>query len=270
MKSQSVIPLQILLFLLIVINNTNGQSQEQIDFAGGSCSRSDNISTNGTYHSNMLTLLNNFHSISISNKFFTSSAGEGVDRVNGFYFCRPDLPLTTCHGCVNATIDLLNSFCFDKKEAIIWHEECTLRYTNISLAAANATDPWRHLYSELNVSQPLLFPSLLNQTMQKLISKVVLPTNDQLFFEVRSDNFTLFEGIFGMVWCNPSIKAKECEDCLTTALERIPTCCGGLSVYTMIFMPNCQLRYDTAPFIISPPSSLLSPSSSPPTLAPVP
>lgn len=259
-----------ILFLTLALSTTG---QLQLNFAGGKCRANDTITTNSTYHTNILTLLTDLHSLSTVNLFFISSAGATADRVNGFYLCRPDLPLTNCEACINATIDLLNENCFDKKSAIAWYYECMIQYSNSSLAPsdANATDPWTYWYGTLNVSQPEIFPALLNNTIQTLISDAISSDNERRLFAYGKTNFTDFETLYAMVLCRPDITAQDCESCLTIALDRIPTCCVGFSSWTIIFMPSCQLRYDTAPFIFSiEPTELLLAPSSPPSLAPAP
>ncbi|KMT03995.1 hypothetical protein BVRB_8g187000 [Beta vulgaris subsp. vulgaris] len=254
-QSNLMILLQI--FLLAVALTRTSQSQEQIDFAGVRCLKSEQISTATTYHGNILTLLSKLHSLSTTSKFSISSSGLGPDRVNGFYHCRPDLSLSTCEACINHTINSFNRYCFDKTEAIILYEECMILYTNKSTSPENNENmPWYFNYFTYNVSRPQIFPALLKTTMQSLIVEAVSATNNsQRYFAIGDADFTAFERLYVMVLCRPDMTPEDCEGCLRIALDRIPTCCGGLASWTMVFLPNCQLRYDTAPFIFPPDSA---------------
>ncbi|KAL2931689.1 Cysteine-rich receptor-like protein kinase 25 [Bienertia sinuspersici] len=268
-QNKRIIFLQILLFWLTKI--ATAQPQIRLNFADSACLKSEDIATNSTYNNNIQTVLTKLHSFSSINKFSTASSGVGLDLVSGFYLCRPDLSLSNCRDCINATISTLLERCSDKKEAVVWYQECMIRYTNNSILAANGTDPWSYLYSSLNVSQPEVFPALVNNTIHRLISEAVSPKNEAEFpyFEYGEANFTALGGLYGMVLCRPDITAEECEHCLTTALDKIPTCCGGLSIVTYVFLPNCQVWYDTAPFL-SPEQPLTMLSLAPTLAAPTP
>ncbi|XP_021719471.1 cysteine-rich receptor-like protein kinase 25 [Chenopodium quinoa] len=215
---------------------------------------------------------NSTASSSVDN-FSNSSVGLGPDRVNGYYLCRPDISLATCEACINATINTIDQYCFDRKEATIWYDECMIRFTNNSISAieSNQTNTWYFNYGTLNVSKPEGFPALVNTTLRGLILEAISSDNLHRFYAHGQKNFTLFEGFYGMVLCRPDITAEACESCLVTALGRIPSCCvDSLSVWTMVMLPNCQLRYDTAPFIFDSQPSLSPPPTLPlpPTLAP--
>ncbi|XP_021746900.1 cysteine-rich repeat secretory protein 4-like [Chenopodium quinoa] len=275
MRRQNILIFVFNIVILTLIKITIAQTQElQLDFAGGKCLESDIINTNGTYHSNILTLLSNLQASSSIDNFSNSSVGLGPDRVNGYYLCRPDISLATCETCINATINTIDLYCFDRKEAIIWYDECMIRYTNNSISAleSNQTnDPWYFNYGTLNVSEPKGFPAKVNTTLRGLILEAISSDNPQRFYAHGKEKFTLFEGFYGMVLCRPDMTAEACESCLVTALGRIPSCCvDSLSVWTIVMLPNCQVRYDTAPFIFDSQSSLsLSPPLPlPPTLAP--
>lgn len=273
MKRQNVMIIVFQILLLTLTQIASAETIEpQLDLTGGQCRESEIINTTSTYYTNILTVLSNLQSSSSAEHFLNTSVGLGSNRVNGYYVCRPDVSLDTCEACVNATITTIDEFCFDRKEATIWYDECMIRYTNNSVSATegNGTDPWHFNYSTFNVSATDGFPALVNTTMRGLISEAVSPDNVHKFFAHGKENFTSFEGFFGMVLCRPDMTVEACESCLLTALGRIPSCCvDSLSTWTTIMLPYCQLRYDTAQFIfddqppLSPSSTLATPAPSP-------
>ncbi|XP_048491579.1 cysteine-rich repeat secretory protein 9-like [Beta vulgaris subsp. vulgaris] len=253
--------LQILVPLLLFIQSSNSDP-DQIHFRGGRCTPFDNFTPNSTYQTNVLSLLSELNLESSNSKFFNLSTGAGSNRVNGLYHCRPDLSLETCNACIIAATQMFFDKCAIKKEAIMWYEECTIRYSNRSIFSVKEIEPSAWASSIFNVSQPDTFLSLLNSTMEGLIAKATLPSNTERF-ATSKDNFTLFEGLFGLALCTPDITSFECEECLRTALMIFPTCCGDLVQYVTVFLPSCHIRYDTAPFIIETPAPAPSPALHP-------
>lgn len=250
---------RIIFSLLSFIQFVSSQHEElQLHFRKGECLKSDNVASNSTYSKNIVFLFSNLTSLSSTSKFSTFSAGSGRDQVNGLYLCRPDLSPESCHKCISTSANDLLVNCANKKEAIQWYDQCMFRYTNRSIFSTKEIEPWTSAFDPFfNVSQPQVFPTLLNRTMQGLIAEAVSPKNN-LRFATGHANFTVFEGLYGMVLCTRDITGKECENCLRTALGLIPTCCGGLAQWTMVLLPSCQLRYDTAQFIFPPSPSFLA------------
>ncbi|XP_074267436.1 cysteine-rich repeat secretory protein 4-like [Silene latifolia] len=269
----------ILLFTLqitIISLLQSANSQEQIDFAGGVCDESENVSTTSKYHNNIISLLDNFLNQSSHYKFFNASSGTGGDLVNGLYVCRPDVSLDTCHSCLEAAVDTFNQYCFGVKEIFIWYQECMLRYSNHTIFAILETKPWNSGHSNLNVSRPDIFPTILNKTLGSIIAKASMPNNEDRF-AYDNTTFTAFEGLYGMAWCTPDITPSNCKRCLDTAFSRFSKCCNNaLAQRASVHLPSCILKYDTAPFIFgySPPQLAPSPSPSPsssplPSLSPL-
>ncbi|XP_057537709.1 cysteine-rich receptor-like protein kinase 25 [Amaranthus tricolor] len=251
---KNVFPILQILLIIITKTTTAQTTETQLNYLAVQCTYSEPISTNTTYHANLLTAFSNLLSHSTINHFFFTSSGLGPDLVNAFYLCRPDFSLATCHACVNATIETFKNFCIGRKETIVWYQECMIRYTNNSISpSGNQTEPWSFVYSTLNVSESN-FPMLVNTTMRELISEAVSVEHTPRFFAYGKANFTAFVGLYGMVFCRPDFAPEDCEICLTLALGMMSSCCGnGLSFRTAILLPNCQLRYDTAPFIFPSP-----------------
>ncbi|CAO2842627.1 unnamed protein product [Amaranthus hypochondriacus] len=251
---KNMFPILQILLILITKTTTAQTTETQLNYLAARCVYSELISTNTTYHANILAVFSEILSLSTTNHFFSISSGLSPDLVNAFYLCRPDLSLATCHACVNATIETFKNFCIGRKETIVWYQECMIRYTNNSISpSGNLTEPSNFVYSPLNVSDSN-FPVLVNTTMRGLISETVSVEHTPRFFSYGKANFTAFVGLYGMVFCRPDFAPEDCEICLTLALGRISNCCGnGLSFGTAILLPNCQLRYDTAPFIFPSP-----------------
>ncbi|GAU24851.1 hypothetical protein TSUD_115740 [Trifolium subterraneum] len=58
--------------------------------------------------------------------FATSKSIE----LKGLTLCRRDVTATVCDQCLTAAVNEIRIRCPDKAEALIWYDECFLRYTN--------------------------------------------------------------------------------------------------------------------------------------------
>ncbi|XP_074304852.1 cysteine-rich repeat secretory protein 4-like [Silene latifolia] len=181
----------------------------------------DNVSADGAYHDNIISVLDKLTNQSSISRFFNTSSGDGLDRVNGQYYCRPDLDLKSCKSCVSTALTLFDQVCSNKKQAIVWYQQCMVQYTNRTVTATLQTEPSNEYGSYFNVSRPDIFPDIRNKTLDDVIAKALMPENTDRF-ATGNDTFTNWEGFYAMVWCIPDIMLDECKTCLDTAVSRIP------------------------------------------------
>ncbi|KAL9236653.1 hypothetical protein vseg_011294 [Gypsophila vaccaria] len=251
-----LIVLQIIVLSLVQVVS----SREQIVFEGSVCRRSDNVSSTGVYRDNIMSLLNLLTDESSSSKFLNTSFGTGLDRVNGVFACRPDLPFATCESCVRTAVDRFNQFCQNKKQALAWYQQCMVRYTNDTISSTVQIEPSNSWSGLFNVSQPDTFPGKLNKTLEAIITEAATPGNEGHFAQ-NSTDFTIFEGLYGMAWCSiPHMTPSNCKTCLKTASSLMPN--DGLAQTAVMFLANCILKYDVAPFIFSTSPTVLPPTAS--------
>ena len=78
------------------------------------------------YQANLSSLLTSFSNTTVDYGFYHSSAGE----VKGIGFCRGDIGPDKCRSCMNTSSHELRRLCPNSKEAIIYYDICTLRYSN--------------------------------------------------------------------------------------------------------------------------------------------
>ncbi|KAI4298628.1 hypothetical protein L6164_032163 [Bauhinia variegata] len=80
------------------------------------------------------------------------------DTVYGLFMCRGDVPPDLCRECVvNATQRLENTsslVCPFGKGAIIWYDECFVRYSNRNFFSTVDTRPRMRLRNTENVTDP--------------------------------------------------------------------------------------------------------------------
>lgn len=164
----------ILTYLFIIsFNFATTRAQDPTSFY---CSSKENTTANNSAFQLNLKAL--FSSLSTSaattannNGFFNHTAvsgGNSSDTVYGLFMCRGDLSPEPCGQCVgNATTKLSNdSGCSSSKQAVIWYDECMVRYSNTSFFSTMETFPGVSLLNTANISSLAIssVPLLLNQT----------------------------------------------------------------------------------------------------------
>ncbi|KAL5579090.1 hypothetical protein UlMin_011532 [Ulmus minor] len=117
--------------IFILFTHTISQST----FLSNSCNNNNgNYTTNSTYQTNLNNLLSTLPSNDDNNNgFYNSSSGNGSDEVYSIGLCRGDIKPDVCRSCLNDSTTRLTKLCPNQKEAIIWYDECLLRYSNKSL-----------------------------------------------------------------------------------------------------------------------------------------
>ena len=67
------------------------------------------------------------------------------------------------------------------------------------------------------------------------------------YFSIADSNFTEFDRVYCLAQCTRDLDRSGCNTCLRSALATLRNCCPS-SVWSMVFMPSCQLRYDLVQF----------------------
>ncbi|KAI9197816.1 hypothetical protein LWI28_005058 [Acer negundo] len=110
-------------------------------FLSNNCSL-NSFTRNSAYQSNINLLLSSLHSnANGSDRFSNATAGKNPDRVYGLFQCRSDITTTTCQDCVALASTNATQLCPDKKGAIIWYEECVLRYSDSYIFSTAVRNP---------------------------------------------------------------------------------------------------------------------------------
>ena len=135
-----------------------------------SCSNNvGNYSNNSTYQTNLNTLLTSLSSHKeIDYGFYNFSAGQNSDKVNTIGLCRGDLLPDACRSCVNESRIQLGQLCCNQKEAIVWYDDCMLRYSNANIFGTTQLSPYIHLANGENASNVEDFNQALGNLMASL------------------------------------------------------------------------------------------------------
>ncbi|VVB10328.1 unnamed protein product [Arabis nemorensis] len=259
------------LFILFFFANLKSYyaQQQTPNYLFHVCPNTTTYSKNSIYYSNLKSLLSSLSSTDrvFSIGFYSTVAGQSPDAVYGLFKCRGDMSPEVCHNCVDFIAKDIRSRCPERKQGIIWYDQCMLRYADqnffldsslqngtTGLVLANT--------SKISVSQQDRFSDLVLSTLNKAATEA---QNSSRKLNARKANFTAFQTLYVMVQCTPDLQGQDCLRCLQHIITQLPTNRTGAS----LMVPSCSLRYELYPFYnstalrstqpLSPPISFPSP-----------
>ncbi|CAI9787894.1 unnamed protein product [Fraxinus pennsylvanica] len=202
---------------------------------------------NSTYERNLNTSLSSVPPNIDTNGFYNASTGETPDRVNVIALCRADLQPSQCRDYVeNATAEILKK-CPNKKQAILWHEFCMVRYSDEAIFGTLANSPMDWGNSGENVTNTDVFYWELNVLLNSLHDHAASNSSPKKFAAATRDvNDPKYPRISAFEQCTPDITSEECRDCLNESAQHIRKCCDGARG-VRILSPSCYLRFETDP-----------------------
>ncbi|CAI9787897.1 unnamed protein product [Fraxinus pennsylvanica] len=200
---------------------------------------------NSSYERNLNTSLSSVPPNIDTNGFYNASTGENPDRVNVIALCRADLQPSQCRDYVeNATAEILKR-CPNKKQAILWHEFCMVRYSDEAIFGTLANSPMEWGYSGENITNTDVFYRELNVLLNSLHDHAAFNSSPKKFAAATRDvNGSNRPLISAFEQCTPDITSEECRDCLNKSAQQIRECCEGARG-VRILRPSCYLRFET-------------------------
>ncbi|KAK6264897.1 hypothetical protein SCA6_020331 [Theobroma cacao] len=199
---------------------------------------------NSAYQQNLNFLLSSLKSNSTRvSGFYNLTVGrDPPDIVYGLFLCRGDVTQDTCQDCVSAAAGEILQHCPIQKTALVYYDECTLRYSNRSFFSVWQRDPTLQLLNTGNISQSDRFIELLGNTVNEIATRAA---NDQSGkkFATEEANFTSFQTLYTLAQCTPDLSVSDCDTCLQTAIAYLPSCCFGRPGGRVLF-PSCNVRYE--------------------------
>ncbi|KNA11112.1 hypothetical protein SOVF_138190, partial [Spinacia oleracea] len=205
-----------------------------------------NYTTGSAYEENISGLLPNLVNKASLSIFNNQTIGRGtIDETYGLYMCRGDLNEEQCHDCVETASNTIVESCPFQKEAIVWYEECMVRYANHPIFSFKDEGQFSYAWSVLNVSDPVQFGDEISETIDGLITQTAY-NKTRRGYATSSDQA---ENVYAFAQCTPDILGSRCERCLRAAFRNMGGCCGTTRVAMEMYLPSCWLRYGQEPFI---------------------
>ncbi|XP_017978380.1 PREDICTED: cysteine-rich receptor-like protein kinase 10 [Theobroma cacao] len=217
-----------------------------LDFHCGS--NTTTYTRNSTYQRNLNFLLSSLQSNTTRESgFYNLTVGrDPPDIVYGLFLCRGDVTQDICQECVSTASGEILRRCPNQKTALLYYDECTLRYSNRSFFSELETEPSLQLLNTGNVSQPDRFMELLANTTKEIAARAAADQSGKKF-ATEEANFTNFQTLYTLAQCTPDLSVSSCDTCLTTAISFLPSCCLGKQGGRVVF-PSCNVRYELYPF----------------------
>lgn len=252
-----------LIFLFVLVNFLSfatPKAQQVPTFLAQDCP-SNGTTANSTFQINIRTLFSSLSSNATANNVFYNSTVAGAnpsDTVYGLFMCRGDVPFQLCGQCViNATQKLSSDLqCSLSKQAVIWYDECMVRYSNRSFFSTVDTRPAIGLLNSANISNQANFMRLMFDTMNETADEAAIGAKK---YATKQANISGFQTLYCLVQCTPDLSTQGCRSCLSDAIGLLPWCCEGKQG-GRILNPSCNVRYDLYPFyrtnVSAPPASV--------------
>ncbi|XP_030451933.1 cysteine-rich receptor-like protein kinase 44 isoform X1 [Syzygium oleosum] len=254
-----------LLLLLMFASAINAQNL----FPHEICATTGNFTANSTYQTTLTTLLSSIsttNSLSLTYGFFNASAAVSGASQTLYIIgsCRGDLTAESCRTCLNGSASDIRGLCTLQKGAVLYNENCTVRYSNASIFGTVTTDPDYQLLNVNNVTSPDTYNAALRTLLDSLRSEAA--GGGSLRKYATGNTSSGFDTIYAMTQCTPDLTEQQCSDCLVTVIGRLTNCCAG-KMGVRIMAPSCQFRYETNDRFFDPVGEPLPSPAPPPPVA---
>ena len=238
-----------LVFLFILVGVFNFQTTEAEDptYVTHDC-QEDGTTANSAYQGNLKTLLSSLSSKATVNTFYNNTVGgrNAPNPVYGLFMCRGDVPFQLCGQCVLNATQTLYSMCNLSTSAIIWYDECMVRYSNSSLFPSKGIPILVYETVTINVSNQASFMPLLGHTLNKTADEAAFsPTGDM--YATKEAKVSENQTLYCLAQCTRDLSPQHCRTCLANLTELLPRCCEGKQ-RGRVLSPSCNFRYELYPF----------------------
>ncbi|XP_059596165.1 cysteine-rich receptor-like protein kinase 25 [Vitis vinifera] len=251
-----VFPLLILISISISIFSLISFINAQPNYDYHLCQGQDGDSANANFETDLSSLLDSLSPKTALYKFYNDS----FNQIYSLYQCRGDINATTCYDCVKAAAQEIQEQCWFNKTAIIWFDDCMVRYSNKDFFGIPETYTGYLMWNNNNSteSSPRLDVgalALIYELVEKAPnSEMMLATKEGVAMDNSSWN------IYGLAQCTGDINNVSCKDCLVKVLKNIEQCCRERLGWR-IMSPSCHLRYEQTLFYHQSPANQPMPTS---------
>uniref|UniRef100_A0A7N0TN03 Uncharacterized protein n=1 Tax=Kalanchoe fedtschenkoi TaxID=63787 RepID=A0A7N0TN03_KALFE len=205
-----------------------------------------NYTSYSIYQENLKALLSSLSSNkAIDYGFYNFSVGERFNRVFAIALCRGDIGQSACQRCVNFSTADLPRRCPAQEEAIVWYDNCMLRYSTRWIFRSVERYA-SYMYNADNVTDPNLFTQALDGLLSRL-REGASSGDSRHKFAVGSTKYATSTSIYGLVQCTPDLTALQCSHCLNTSYKDVTGDIRG-RLGGRVLGPSCNIRYDIYQF----------------------
>ncbi|KAA3478826.1 cysteine-rich receptor-like protein kinase 15 [Gossypium australe] len=241
------INLVLLLTVLSLLSPATEAQQHRLGTA--SCPNTTTFTINSTYQANRDTLLSSLSSnVTRGVFFYNTTAGKSPDMVYGLFLCRGDISTRACQACVIYAATHISRRCPLDKTAVVWYEECFLRYSNRNIFSVVTETPTIYFLSGRSSIVTISEEDRFEQFVLKVINETIAMAESRPAgvskYVTRFENISSFQTLYIKVDCTPDLSGADCGRCLRRARAYIPAGRQG----GRAFNPSCNVRYEFNPF----------------------
>uniref|UniRef100_A0A7N0U564 Gnk2-homologous domain-containing protein n=1 Tax=Kalanchoe fedtschenkoi TaxID=63787 RepID=A0A7N0U564_KALFE len=190
------------------------------------------------YKADRDSLLSSFSSKAADSTFYNDTLNNGV---YGLFLCRGDVSNSACRACVTAAGEDIRNRCSNNASAVIWYDQCLLRYSNATFFGIPETARRVFMYNVGNNTTPDEPDAGALGIIYTLVANA--PYSELMY---GADDATVMGGSqsrYGLVQCTRDISSDDCRRCLLKLTDDIPRCCQGKRGWR-ILAPSCYIRYE--------------------------
>lgn len=228
--------------LLLLLMRRSSLVTAQLTVLHKMCSNASNFMDGSQFESNLEGVL--YRALKNEESDFLSyyNEGEEPDKVYSLFLCRRDVPITDCKKCINAAGQEILKECPFKEEAIIWYDQCMIRYSNRSFISIAEKQPAVCLPNPENVIEPDQFTEILDNMFANLVSVATSIPSNRMYAtnETGVGNST---NLYGMVQCQPDLSRVLCSSCLNDIVSTVRACSAGKKG-GRVLAPSCNVHYE--------------------------
>jgi len=211
---------------------------------------------NSTYQSNLDHVLS---SLSSNATLVTGFSNASAGVVSGLFLCRGDVNTRVCQDCVAQAAKEILQRCPFQIGAIIWYDECLLRYSNESIFSTINYGPGQPLPNPQSIQEAERerFIRLMDSTLESLATRALNSVTGKKFAteEVEfNSSLAVSQTLYSLVQCTPDLSVSDCYKCLRVAIGTLPSCCDGRQG-GRVLLPSCNIRFEVYPFYSFTPAS---------------
>ncbi|KAK6264900.1 hypothetical protein SCA6_020334 [Theobroma cacao] len=225
-------------------------SEAAVNFLNANCpsAGTTTYTRNSTYQRNLNFILSSLQSNStVESGFYNLEVGQDPsDIVYGLFLCRGDVTQDICQECVNTAAGEIVLLCPDQKTAVIFYDECTIRYSDRSFFSQWKMEFVLYTFNTGNVSTPDGFMALLENTTKGIAGQAANDQSGRKFATEEAD-FNSFPKLYTLAQCTTDLSVSSCYNCLQTAVSLLPICCLG-KPGGRVMLQSCNIRYELYPF----------------------
>ncbi|XP_075666695.1 cysteine-rich receptor-like protein kinase 25 [Castanea sativa] len=243
-------------------------SEAAPNFRSYYCPNGYNFTPNSNFQSNLNHLLSSLSSnASREGGFYNTTVGQNLpNQIYGLFLCRGDVTADVCKDCVaTAAKAVVQQYCRTRIKAIIWYDECMLRYSNESFFSIMNDRVTYYACNDQNITVLDGFTQLLGSMMNDSVTRATAADQPGATkFATKENNLSSSITLYCLVQCTPDISSSSCNKCLRGRVANLPDHCSVRKGATEL-VPSCNVRYEVYPFYRN---TATPPPPPPPAIAP--